>query len=178
MTPKKWTTCSRCSRASGLTLIEVVAAIAILGTLLVGIVLAKARHTRQLALAEEKRDIVDAADELIAGWWRAGAAVPIDQAGTIDTDPPLQWQTTLVPHETLDDLGTRLVRVFVYEPGADLNAGEDGQPLVIVDLVLNEPRERQADRGPEALDEADTANRWGSQRGIRRAQQMRREERQ
>jgi prepilin-type N-terminal cleavage/methylation domain-containing protein len=41
-------------RRGGLTLIEVVAAIAILGAILVGIVLAKARHTHQLALARQR----------------------------------------------------------------------------------------------------------------------------
>jgi len=140
------TTCSRCSHAAGLTLIEVVAAIAILGTLLVGIVLARARHTHQYARAESARVAVDAADRLISRWWLNGRHVPVGKAGQFEAHPTLRWRTREVDNEKINLLGARVVRVEVLR--ADAETGSDPQAraevLFHVDLVMPRPEsERQ-----------------------------------
>jgi len=149
---KRSTTCSRCSRAAGLTLIEVVAAIAILGTILVGIVLAKSRNTRQLAEARRTAEVVRHADALLADWWADEAGVPPDAAGVIDADPTLAWRTRLVANPPIEQLGARVVRVEVIDtapvvPGT--GAGEADRVMVTVDLIAADPSVEQ--REAEAL---------------------------
>ena len=130
----------RCSRARGLTLIEVVAAIAILGTLLVGVVLAKSRHTRQAALAQTKMQAVLLTDELIAGWWDGADGVPIGDEGVLSEADALRWQTRLVNNHKIASLGARVVRVEVHEEDRDLRHGDRrDEPVLIVDLVVPDP---------------------------------------
>jgi len=149
---KRSTTCLRCSRAAGLTLIEVVAAIAILGTILVGIVLAQSRNTRQLAEARRTAEAVRHADELLADWWADEQGVPLNAAGAIDADPTLAWRTRRVANPPIEQLGGRVVRVEVLDtapalPGAEVT-GRD-RTLVTVDLIVPDPRIEQ--REAEAL---------------------------
>lgn len=129
-------TCSRCSRERGLTLIEVVAAITILGMVLVGVVVAKSRHTHQLSRAQQKQVAVRVADDLISKWWLDSHLVPIDAEGELATDPPLIWRTRIVDSYEIEQLAARVVRVELF-----LNiAGEPvvrDEPLVMVDLVMS-----------------------------------------
>lgn len=145
-------------RARGLTLIEVVAAIAILGTILVGVVMAQSRLLRQLGRAERERRAVRAADDLIAGWWNGGG-VPTDATGAVPGGDRLTWETRSQPNPAIEALGARVVRVRVLEAGSTTNpdrarlqpadavgdsdsdsardfAPEGGDALVVVDLVL------------------------------------------
>lgn len=138
---RKSTTCSRSSRANGLTLIEVVAAIAILGTVLVGVVLAKSRHARQIALTQRRFAAVRAADELIAGWWAGAPSVPIGQSGVIASDKSMAWQTLVVENEAIAQLGSRVVRVEIREADpAGQRSDSANDVLLAVDLVLPEER--------------------------------------
>lgn len=129
-----------CLRARGLTLIEVVAAIAILGTLLVGVVLAKSRHTRQAVLAQTKMQAVLLTDELIAGWWDSEEGVPIASEGVLSEAHALRWETRLVSNREISSLGARVVRVAVHgqDPALQVAEGLD-QPVLIVDLVVPDP---------------------------------------
>jgi len=140
-----WTTCSPCSRRAGLTLIEVVAAIAILGSLLVGIVLAKSRHTRQIALSQRTDAAVRAADQLIAGWWADPLGIPIDKSGRLDAEPTLTWRTRVVENRPINQLAAQVVRVEIYEAAAGETATTAADPLVTVELVLPMPAPEEAD---------------------------------
>jgi Tfp pilus assembly protein PilE len=147
MTKTKWTTCSSCSRAAGLTLIEVVAAIAILGTILAGIVLAKSRHTAQLYDAQRRSDAVAAADALLYQWWTRPEGVPVDQSGVIESTPALAWRTRLIMVEPIKNLGARVVRVELFD--ATVNQGQlamDDAMTIVVDLVLPDPVVEEAER--------------------------------
>ena len=143
----KWTTCSRRLRRDGLTLLEVVAGIAILGTILVVVVLSKSRHTRQLALTQRRNVAVRAADELIAGWWTRCEGVPVGERGAVEADASLAWETRVVPNDAIEKLGARVVRVELRESEPDRWAADDGtgDPLVAVDLVLPDPGREAAD---------------------------------
>ena len=112
---------------------------AILGMILVGVVLAKSRHTHQRALAERQTAAVRAADELIAGWW-TGPGVPIGESGTVGGDETMIWQTRLTPNDAMERLGARVVRVELCDAGARTDsAGGQREALVTVDLVLPVP---------------------------------------
>jgi len=119
----------------------VVAAIAILGTILVGMVLAKSRHTHQLALAERRRDAARAADELLTRWWANGRNIPVEAEGGMPTDAKLKWTTHVVDNSEIDPLEARVVRLEVRDAGDD--AANDPS-LVVVDLVLPLPDQTNA----------------------------------
>jgi len=123
--------CSR-SYPAGLTLIEVLAATVILGVLLVSVVLAKARYTRQATVADRQLAAIQAADDLLAEWWSAPSALAADAQGKVAADPSLLWRVQTVPNETADELAVRTVRLEIL----DAHSGADEQPLVFVDLLL------------------------------------------
>lgn len=120
------------------------AAIALLGTILVGIVLAKARHTHQLALTQRQEAAVRAADELITQWWTSPEGVPIDERGRTGTDGSWMWKTRLVENEVVEQLGARVVRVELHESEEDDGTkAPAGEALVAVELVLPPAEEQQ-----------------------------------
>ncbi len=138
------TNCSRRSRRGGLTLIEVVAAIAILGTILVAVVLARTRHARQIALTERKAAAVRAADELITGWWSDPFGPPIDQTDAVSFDPSLTWTTRLVDNEPVQDLGARVLRIEISETEPKTwQAASGHEVLIAVELVIPDPQVEQ-----------------------------------
>jgi prepilin-type N-terminal cleavage/methylation domain-containing protein len=124
------------SRRNGLTLLEVLAAVAILGTILVGVVIAKSRHTRQLAATERLDAAVRAADELIAAWWASPRGIPIDDSGELGTDGSLVWRTRTVANKEIESLGARVVRVEVRSRA--IVAFDT--PVVAVEVVLPDPK--------------------------------------
>jgi Tfp pilus assembly protein PilV len=122
---------------SGLTLLEVVAAIAILGTVLVGLVLAKARHVRQLAEARRLSAAVRAADSLLADWWTRPEGVPDNESGPVGTDGSLVYATREVPSAAVERLTCRVVRVEIRQAATQVPGAETpDEPLVAVELVL------------------------------------------
>lgn len=145
-----FTTCSPSSRRAGLTLIEVVAAIAILGTVLVSTVIAKSLHTRQLALAQRQQLAVRAADELISKWWASSTGIPIGEQGVMDGELKLRWETRVVANAAIRSWGARVVRVEFRstEPALTAHEGRTDEPLVAVELVLPDP-ELEEKRSPE-----------------------------
>lgn len=115
-------------------------------------VLAKARHTRQIARTAQRRQAVRAADRLIAAWWVRESGVPIGQAGPLDADAGLHWQTRLVDSDPIGELGARVVRVEILSlrPAADAQTEPIRETLFAVDLVVPDPEaDRQAEQQPE-----------------------------
>src|SRR3954470_6964454 len=96
---------------SGLTLVEVIAGLALLSTLLVAVLGTKARVTRQWAHAQRKLEAVAAADKLLAGWWATPATFPRRSAGIVSGDAGLAWRTSPVASEVVRPLGASVVRL-------------------------------------------------------------------
>lgn len=179
----------------GLTLIEVVAAIAILGTVLVGITLSQSRHTRQLAAAKQQSAAAHAADELIADWWTTDAGVPLEASGVFETDGRrYAWETRLRDNPQLARRGARVVRVTVgpvaHQSGGEssglsggLSGGESGGQSgwlsggavsevpeahrLHVDLVLPDPEWQPRTARRNAIGEEDNAESVGVERSER-----------
>ncbi len=169
---RKYKTCWSGWKRAGLSLVEVVAAIVILGTILVGVVLAKARHTRQLALAQQQQTAVRAADELLSGWWVSREGVPTEGRGQLATQPGMVWETRLVENGEVQRLGARVVRLEVrLAEGLERAGAED--VLVKVDLAQPDPAveaarlaRREAERKAREPAERGNGTR-GSARGVR-----------
>lgn len=138
---RQWTTCSRRS-AAGLTLIEVVAAIAIIGTILVGIVLAQSRHTRQIARTQQIDAAIEAADAQIQRWWSSTDGVPMDERGMVE-GASLRWVSRIVASDSLERLEAQVVRIDFHATAglAGEIDGARGEPLFSVDLVVPAPDE-------------------------------------
>jgi len=133
----------------------VLAALVIMGTLLAGMVMAKARHTRQIALTQQRRAALRVADQLIAGWWGSPQGVPINARGAVDRDAAWLWETRVVENAAIEHLGARVVRVEVRAAEVQpqpLSAAPAA--LVAIELVLPDPeRTRQAEGAAETSDE-------------------------
>src|SRR5687767_11024896 len=79
-----------------MTLVEVVGALALLGVLLVGTLLAKARSTRQAALADRRLEAVAAADALLTAWRRDPQSLARSGGGRVSGEADLSWRTRTV----------------------------------------------------------------------------------
>lgn len=127
----------RRSRSRGLTLIEVVAAIAILGSVLVGLLLAQSRHTDQLIKARLQSSAVVATDELIAQWSTQPQGVPIDAEGSLPAVEGVTWRTLFVANAPIVEVGARVVRVEVLDQRDGDIRGD--RRLFVVDMVVPDP---------------------------------------
>jgi prepilin-type N-terminal cleavage/methylation domain-containing protein len=119
----------------GLTLIEVLAALVILSTLLTGLLLSKQRALRQWARADARLQAVRVADGLMTDWWIAGG-VPLPAEGEVDEHPQWRWITREV--EAPDVLLPPEVKARVVEL-AIVDLAADDQPLVLASVQVLQP---------------------------------------
>jgi prepilin-type N-terminal cleavage/methylation domain-containing protein len=124
---------SRRSRR-GLTLIEVVAGLALMATLLAATLTLKSRFARQRVAADQKRRATAAADALLTTWWTDPLHWPVRAAGRVPNDPDLSWQTRVVANAPVDAIGARVARLEIESASG---------PVLAVDLVLPRPKDRR-----------------------------------
>src|SRR2546425_2554060 len=104
-------TFSRPRAARAATLIEALAGLVILGTLLVSITIARGRFMRQRALAEQKIAASAAVDRLVAKWMAGGgAAIPISGQGSLDGVVNHTWRTHVIHDHSAAEMGASIVR--------------------------------------------------------------------
>ena len=82
-----------------MTLIEIVAGLVILGTILASLAVARGRFARQWAAADQKLAAVKALDAQVAEWMNVpGAAVPLNRQGALEA-PTYVWRTRVLREE-------------------------------------------------------------------------------
>src|SRR5687767_7374794 len=110
----KLQTQSRCSRRA-LTLIEVLASLALLTTLLVSVLAAYSRLVRQARLSQERLSAVRHLDQLIAQWLVA-EQTPLENAvGPVSGQADLVWTATTRPVAATDaKWSAAILRVGIY----------------------------------------------------------------
>src|SRR4051812_48792266 len=85
------------ARAAGVTLIEALAGLVILGTLLVSITIARGRFIRQRAQAEQKIAAAAAVDRMVANWLGGtGSAIPVSAQGPLEGLANFTWNTRVL----------------------------------------------------------------------------------
>lgn len=127
-----------------LTLIEVVVALVLLASLLVGMVTAYSAHHRQGIRAHRKRHAAAAADKLLTQWFLdANPNVPRSGQGLLPGPSPLIWRTEIVHRNVIETLPVEIVRLQIFSETA-LFRGQSGaentpSPLAQVDVMLPVP---------------------------------------
>lgn len=131
MREDSWRISQRSGRA--LTLIEVVAAIALSTMLLVLLLEAQRSLTRQSRQASLKAAALDAAERLLIDWHGPDSLPPLSGSGYLDSQPRLHWRVTEVSKPVPSATAIRLVRLEVSQSPAS-------QPLASVDVLTTVPQ--------------------------------------
>src|SRR5438477_11640215 len=123
------TSCSRWRRAT--TLIEVLAGLVVLGTVLTSVAVARGRFLRQWKEADDRLTAAHAVDELIGAWMSSGG-VPTPSAGSFTQLARVSWRTRYVQNRPAEQLGAAVVRVEALS-----NRQVELRPIVSVDLLVH-----------------------------------------
>jgi len=121
------------SAEAGLTLIEVVASLALLSTLLVGVLVAFNQHSRQIRAGNRKLDVLHRVDALLYRWAESGSTIPRAGSGEILGDDDLIWKTRVVDTRYRRNLGVDVVRIEVFAKREALLE----RPIVSLDLAVS-----------------------------------------
>jgi hypothetical protein len=128
------------------TLIEILAGLVILGTLLVSVAIARGRFLRQIAEADRRLVAVRAADALLATWMSGPPQnVPVGKQGILDPVLSLTWRTRAIRDPDASRLGAIIVRMEVFDASSSAlkNAGA---PVFTVEFLLHDFRTPQVRR--------------------------------
>jgi hypothetical protein len=117
-------------REKAFTLVEVVASLMLLGTLLVGVLLAHRRHAQQIGSAAARLQAIKAADGLFSEWCEQGSWGTARSAGQFPGEPNLVWRWSVVPSRGLRNFGAAIGRLEVFRAGEDYET-----PLATVEVV-------------------------------------------
>ncbi len=123
MTTRSTASWKRC--AAGLTLIEVVAGMALLGGLLVTILLARGRFVTRGRDIDRSLQACRIAEELLDRWWADRRKTPPRGTGDVPGHAGRRWRTRVVDNEAAAGLGARAVAVEILPPN---EGGEGGEP--------------------------------------------------
>jgi len=127
-------TSTDCSR-HGLTLIEVVAGLALIGTLLAAMLSAKSRFTGQHHRAQRVLAAVDALDELLMDQWPTLELIKGTEYGEFDLNPDMTWRAVIVEDQNTAEWHCRIIRVEIL----DATNKNQGGPLASVELLAADP---------------------------------------
>lgn len=104
------------SKRTGITLIEVIAAIGLLAALLGAAVIASARHTRQTRLAADRLAAQAIADGLLAGWLVDNAGQIAEPRGRVAGRPGWEWRLSGRIERDLEPFGLHVGRLEILRP--------------------------------------------------------------
>src|SRR5580765_2955956 len=109
----------RWRRRPAMTLVEVVGALGLLATLLVALLLARARYTHQAALAQRRLQAVAAADALLATWHQDPRSLPRAGSGAVAGERQFTWRTQRVVSAAVNEMGAAVVRLEILDDRAE-----------------------------------------------------------
>lgn len=115
----------------GVTLIEVLAGLALLATLLAGLMSVQGRHARQGREAARRLEATAAAERLLSGWWLEVSELPRRGAGEVAGASGMTWRTQVTDAKLPEGLAGQVVRLEILES----SQGEN-RVLTRVELLL------------------------------------------
>jgi hypothetical protein len=131
--PKRTVTVRRYRRAhhpAGITLVEVLGALALLGTILVWMIASQSRIVKQAGRAQRRLDAIRLADHLLTGWWQDRTKFPVQGSGPVGDE--MIWLTKKIQKPELERLGAQVVRLEII----DQRSQAAGVVLSTVEVVL------------------------------------------
>jgi type II secretory pathway pseudopilin PulG len=123
-----------------MTLVEVVGGLGLLATLLVAILLAKARYTRQAADADRRLQAVAAADALLTAWRQDPRSLPRAGSGMVAGEGRFSWRTRTIANAAISEVGATVVRLEILDDRPEAAAN----PAVTSVEFVVEPEEADA----------------------------------
>jgi len=114
-----------------MTLVEVVAGTAILGTVLASVIIADARLTAQARKAAAMQEACEVADGLLEGWWSGQAPLPRNDEGTAAAGGRWRWRMRVVPNKQAEALGAEVVALEIFDASRGSN-----EPAARVELMV------------------------------------------
>jgi len=119
---------------SGTSLVEVLAAIAILGGVLAAMLAARARYTRQYVQSQRILRATTSADRLLTEWWGHPETIPEHEHGALAGTPEFSWKTEPLADTPAGISGTRVVRLSIFDEQKHADGARP--PVVQIDLLL------------------------------------------
>ena len=111
----------------GFSLIEVVASLMLMGTLLVAVLTAHRQNARQTRTAQQRLAAIEVLEGLLAD--PSGTAL-LEPDGKVPGENSFHWRTSVRRDAAADVLGALIVRVEVFDPDY-----EEGQSLAYVEML-------------------------------------------
>lgn len=129
---------SRCERlwAPGLTLVEVLAGTALLGTLLVAILLARGEFAQQNRRARQTLEACRVLDVLMERWRVDAEGMPPAAAAPLAGRPGWSWRTRTESRSDAAILGAEVVIVEIF-------TSDSRDPVVAVEILTPIPEQDQ-----------------------------------
>ena len=119
------------SRRGGVTLIETVAAVAILGSSLVALVLTSAKLTVQSRLAQDRITACEIAENQLRTWWPNPKTLPRNGSGPVAGHKGWTWRTQTTANKQADEMKGQTVVLEIRSPSA-----RDSDPSATVEIIL------------------------------------------
>lgn len=120
------------------------AGLALLGTLLVAILLAKSEHQRQHRQAQRTLQAVRAADALLTEWWIEPGTLPRHGEGPVPEQPALRWRTAQRQPRVLEAAQVHIVRLEILRA-----AQPQAAPLLSVEVLVPDAPARGTEQDEE-----------------------------
>ena len=121
----------RCRRP-GLTLLECLVAMVILGVILSSTLMTRARYLHQAATAKRQAEAITAADALLVNWEQLPSGPPRQDEGAVEQSQGLLWRTHLVDNASVNGLGAQVLRLEIVDGQLVTHVS----PLAFVDVVV------------------------------------------
>jgi type II secretory pathway pseudopilin PulG len=124
--------CCRRSAVRGLTLVEVIAGLVLLATLLAAILIAFGSQAAQMRKSRDRLKAVVLADRLLADWSSQNAFPDIGSEQGLEGTKDWRWRLVNATSAELDTTGPSTIRLDVFRP----IGGNPDQVLASVDLLV------------------------------------------
>ena len=117
------------NRARGFTLLEVIVALVLMGSVLAGSLLAYSSHRKQLSMATKRIEATRIADQMVQQLSAQTDGIPVGTRGLVSGKPNWFWQTEAVGFTELATVRLRVVRFQIFERRPAVT------PLVTIEIV-------------------------------------------
>ena len=120
----------------GMTLIELLVGLVVLGTVLASVTIARGRFLQQWRQAETRLQVTRATDALLARWMSGPLErIPVAAQGRLTEKGQHVWRTSPRRDAAVEALGAVVVRLEVYERQPEM-ASASRAPVVTVEFLV------------------------------------------